>query len=102
MDDPNYVLVPVPTHRQRRTRALDVRTRNHIKELLKVLRAPPRDYDGSNERLAGYIGLSQRQLIRILGRLRDEGVIKCEIKIRRSSDGTVYTERSMYINKEYA
>lgn len=101
MDDPNFVLVPVPTHRSRRPRTLDVRTRSRIKDLLKVLRAPPKDYDGSNEKLAQYLGVSERQLIRILGRLKSEGVIKCEFTVRRLTDGTLFTERLMYINKEY-
>lgn len=64
--------------------------------LLEILRDPPEDFDGSNAKLAEYLGLSQRHVIRVLKQLEEQKLISIQRNVR-SFRGVVFTDRKIYL-----
>ena len=75
------------------------KTRVHKLELMKIFLSPPEGFDGSNKKLAGYLGLSERQISRLIKMLEVEGRVKLDYVLNRTSQGGVYTTRFIHIQK---
>lgn len=98
-----YVDVLVPSPRAFEAPSVgrrSTKTAAHKRRLLELLRAPPSDYDGSNKKLAGYMGMSVRQVIRVLNLLKAEGSVKTKTSVSRRPEGGVYTRRMIQIRRE--
>lgn len=82
----------------RRTRGPGRKTALHKAKLIEIFRDPPFDYDGTNAKLEQYLGLSERQIERLLKALAVEGLIKIDIQYRRRLQGTgTYAVRTIYL-----
>jgi DNA-binding transcriptional ArsR family regulator len=76
-----------------------LRTKVNKDRLLEILTAPPSDYDGSNKKLAEYMGMSERTVTRLLALMNKEGLIKLTNSRRRSIRGGVFTHRMIQLKR---
>lgn len=67
--------------------------------LLRTLRSPPMGYDGTNGKLAEYLGCSVRTVIRLLKGLEDAKAIRIERFTLRSPAG-FFVQRTIQVLQE--
>jgi hypothetical protein len=99
--DSHWVEVEVPSPRtiteQIRRTGKSAKTLAQENVLLGILRRPPSDFDGSNAKLASYLGVSIRTVARLLAGLKATEKIRIRSKVVRGVNGKAYTRRSIQI-----
>jgi hypothetical protein len=75
------------------------KTLAHRAELLKLLRSPPAEFDGSNAMLAKLMRISIRTLIRTMNALKAEGLVRTQKRIVRLDGGKVRTIRFIQVKE---
>lgn len=79
--------------------ATKLRSKVKRNQLLAILRSPPGDYDGTNAKLASYLNVSTRTVMRLLKGLEAEGRLLRRQKTFRTGAG-FYQRRMISIKKE--
>ncbi len=95
------VIIPNPVERLNHKRGKSIKTKSHEAMLLGILKAPPTDFDGSNKKLAGYMGMSERNVTRLLNGLKAAGKIKVDLARPRHPQLGYYTLRTIHIKREF-
>lgn len=103
-----WVTVPMPGKTIRRRRSAGVgataKSRAHKTTLIEYLRSPPDDFDGTNRMLSAIVGVSERQIIRLLKQLETDGRIKMTYVMNRVANTGLgqycFTTRFIELQKE--
>lgn len=73
------------------------KTEMHKARVIEILSAPPDDFDGSNAKLAEYVGLSERQITRVVAKLLESGQIRVKTNKQSVPGFGWYSNRQIYI-----